>query len=681
MNNRSYYNLVRQPQAIKRRLVLAALGSFALIAACFQPAVAANAAPQWMHAVATTPLPDHDERTDAVLLYSERNVTVLSAEKIRIQTRKAYKILRPNGREEGTVVVFFNSPGQKVTSLRGWSIPALGKDYEVKESDAMEVSPPKIDGSELVTDVRAKVLAIPASDPGNIVGYEYEKEINPLVLQDTWEFQDQNPARESHYSLQLPSGWEYKASWINYAESKPMQTGGNGWQWVVTNVSGIRKEEDMPPMEGVAGHMIVSFFPPGGATLRNEFGNWREMGTWYSNLTNGRLDASPAIKQEVAALTGSLPSPLAKMRAIANFVQHDIRYVAIELGIGGFQPHPASDVFMHHYGDCKDKATLMSSMLRELGIDSYYVVINTARGAVTAKTPAYGGGFNHVIVAIKLPGELSDPSLIATIQHPKLGRLLFFDPTNHLMPFGQIGGHLQANYGLLVTPDGGELIELPQEPAAMNGIERTASLHLDASGRLQGDVKETRLGDRASAARWTLHTVTNDRDRIKPIEKTLAGSLATFHITRATILNLNLTNQPFGFDYSFDADNYAQSAGDLLLVRLRTIGVKSSALLETKDPRIFPIEFDGPSRDTDTFEITVPPGYTVDDLPPAVDANYSFATYHAKSEVSGNVIRYSRTFEVKELSVPVSKADELKQLYRTIATDERNTAVLKPIAK
>ena len=681
MNNRSYYNLARQPQAIKRRLVLIVLGLLALIGTYHQHAIAANAAPQWMHAVATAPLPDHDDRTDAVLLYSERNVTVLSPEKIKIQTRKVYKILRPNGREEGTVVVYFNSPSQKVTSLHGWSIPAQGKDYEVKESDSIEVSPPKIDGSDLVTDVRAKVLAIPASDPGNVVGYEYEVEVNPLVLQDTWEFQDAAPARESHYSLQLPSGWEYKASWLNSVDSKPVQTGANGWQWVVRDVSGIRREEDMPPIEGVAGHMIVAFFPSGAASLRNEFSNWREMGTWYSNLTSGRLDASPAIKQEVAALTGSLPSPLAKMRAIANFVQHDIRYVAIELGIGGYQPHPASDVFMHHYGDCKDKATLMSSMLREVGIDSYYVVINSERGAVTAKTPASVGGFNHAILAVKLPDGLSDPSLIATMQHPRLGRLLFFDPTNHLMPFGQIGGYLQANYGLLVTPDGGELIELPQEPAAMNGVERTASLHLDANGRLQGDVKETRLGDRASAARWTLHAVTNDRDRIKPIEKTLAGSLATFHITKATIVNLNLTNQPFGFDYSFDSDNYAQSAGDLLLVRLRTIGVKSSALLETKDPRMFPIEFDGPSRDTDTFEITVPPGYTVDDLPPAVDANYSFATYHAKSEVTGNVIRYSRTFEVKELSVPVSKADELKQLYRIIATDERNTAVLKPTAK
>jgi hypothetical protein len=103
--------------------------------------------------------------------------------------------------------------------------------------------------------------------------------------------------------------------------------------------------------------------------------------------------------------------------------------------------------------------------------------------------------------------------------------------------------------------------------------------------------------------------------------------------------------------------------------------------LETKDPRKFPVEFEGPVRDTDKFEITIPPGYEVDDLPPAVDADYSFASYHSKTEVKGNVIGYTRTFEVKELSVPADKADDLKRFYRTIATDERNTVVLKTSAK
>ena len=109
------------------------------------------------------------------------------------------------------------------------------------------------------------------------------------------------------------------------------------------------------------------------------------------------------------------------------------------------------------------------------------------------------------------------------------------------------------------------------------------------------------------------------------------------------------------------------------------LGSKSSGILETKEPRKFPIEFDGPARDTDSFEIAIPPGYEVDDLPPPVDSDYSFASYHSKTEAKGNAIRYTRTFEVKELSVPVERAEELKKFYRIIASDERNTAVLKPV--
>lgn len=74
----------------------------------------------------------------------------------------------------------------------------------------------------------------------------------------------------------------------------------------------------------------------------------------------------------------------------------------------------------------------------------------------------------------------------------------------------------------------------------------------------------------------------------------------------------------------------------------------------------------------------MPAGYEVDDLPPAVDMEYSFAGYHSKTEAAGNKLRYTRTCEIKELSVPIEKMEELKKFYRVIATDERNTAVLKP---
>ncbi|HXE32291.1 MAG TPA: DUF3857 and transglutaminase domain-containing protein [Verrucomicrobiae bacterium] len=637
---------------------------------------AAADAPGWVHALVNAPLPAHDEKTDAVLLYSEKTVTVVSADKIKTTVREAYKILRPGGRDYGVVVVSFNAH-EKVTAIRGWCIPAQGKDYEVKDKDAVEISLPKVEGSELVSDVKDKVLRIPASDPGNIIGYEYEREAQPYVLQDVWSFQETSPVREAHYSLQLPQGWEYKATWLNYPEAKASQT-GNQAQWVVSDVKGIRHEDYMPPWPGVAGQMIVSFFPPGGSAQNKGFQDWQQMGIWYQALLSGRSDASPEIKQKVVALTGSAGTPLDKMKALAGFAQKDIRYVAIELGIGGWQPHAAAEVFTHRYGDCKDKVTLMSAMLREIGVENYYVVINSERGSVMPQTPAHMGGFDHVIIAIKLAADVTDSSLVATMVHPKLGKILFFDPTDEMTPFGQLSGALQANYGLLVAPDGGELIELPQLPPGTNGIWRTAKLSLSAAGTLSGDVDEVRVGDRAAAQRWALRTVTKDADRIKPIESLLSQSLTTFQITKATIGNLQLTDKAFMYDYSLVAQNYAKAAGNLLLVRPRVLGNKSSDLLETKESRKFPVEFDGPSRDTDTFEITLPQGYEVDDLPPPVNADYSFASYHSKAEVSGNTLKYTRTFEVKELSVPLSKVDDLKKLYRIIASDERNTAVLKP---
>jgi len=399
---------------------------------CLPQAHASSDAPQWMHDLANVPLPAHSAKADAVLLYSETNVTVLSEDRILTHVREAYKILRPDGRERGTVYVYYDSH-KKIAYLRGWCIPTHGKDYAVTDRDAIDQSPMAVRGYELVYDTKRRELKIPASDPGNIVGYEYEIEEQPFFLQDSWAFQEVDPLIESRYSLKLTPGWEFKASWIHHAEVAPLETGTNQWQWVVKEVKGIEPEADMPPRRGVAGQMIVSFFPPGGAPHHNEFANWNGMGMWYRDLAGDRNQASEQIKQEVASLTAAKTTPLEKMQALAQFMQRDIRYVAIELGIGGWQPHPAPDIFFHRYGDCKDKATLMISMLREIGIEAHYVIINAQRDAVTPNEPAHDA-FNHAITAIDLPNGLSDPSLVATLQHPKLGKILFFDPTDELTP-------------------------------------------------------------------------------------------------------------------------------------------------------------------------------------------------------------------------------------------------------
>jgi hypothetical protein len=654
-------------------------GAFLLLTVVPWPRAAGADAPAWMHNLVNASVPAHDEKADAVILYSEEIVNVQSADKVKRTVRRVYKILRPNGRDHGMVLVSFNQHS-KVTNMHGWCIPAQGKDYEVKEKDSMEISLPKIAGSELISDVKDKMFQIPAADPGNIVGFEYETEESPLVLQSAWSFQGADPVKDARFTLQLPASWEYTVAWRNHQEVKPTQAGNNQWQWMVSDIKGIRPEEDMPPWPGVAGEMIVTFYPSAGGSSGRSFKDWRQMGVWYTGLAQGRRGATPEMKQKVAVLTAGATTATDKMAALAKFVQQDIRYVAIELGIGGIQPHAAGEVFQHRYGDCKDKATLMGSMLKEIGIDSYYVIINSERGSVDATTPAQVGAFDHAIIAIKLPAGLNSAALVATVEHPKLGRLLFFDPTDELIPFGQLSGALQENYGLLVGPEAGELYQLPKLSTNTNGVTRTASMKLDDRGNLVGDFTERRLGDAAAQERARMKVVAKDTDRVKVIEGLLSQSLANFSITKASMTSLQDTSQPFGLSYSVVVQRYAKTAGDLLLVRPRLIGIRGSGLLETKEPRQLPVVFEGPRKDTDHFEIALPAGYAVDDLPPPVDVDYGFASYHSKTEVSGNALRYTRTFEIKELTVPMDKMDDLKKFYRMIAGDERNTAVLKPIA-
>jgi len=145
MMNRWFWNPSARVPVIRPQVALLLL-ALALVFFPGHSAVAGSEAPRWMHAVVDEPVPAYDDRTDAVLLYSETDVTVISADKVKTVVRQAYKILKPSGREHGTAFAYLNA-NRKITSLHGWCIPAQGKDYEVKDKEAIEISPPSIPGA------------------------------------------------------------------------------------------------------------------------------------------------------------------------------------------------------------------------------------------------------------------------------------------------------------------------------------------------------------------------------------------------------------------------------------------------------------------------------------------------------------------------------------------------------
>ena len=352
----------------------------------------------------------------------------------------------------------------------------------------------------LYQDSRRKVFQIPGADPGGVIGYEYEQRGRPFVLQDSWLVAREIPVRRARYSLRLPDGWEADPHWVNHPEVAARPAEKNRSLWELENIAAIETEPAMPDWRTVASRLLVGFYPRREDLRDQAHHSWSDVGRWYGDLTRGRRDATPEIREKVAELTQAGPTSLDNIKALASFVQQDIRYVAIEIGIGGYQPHPAREVFTNRYGDCKDKVTLLGAMLREVGVKSHYVLVHSRRGVVTPEAPS-ALSFNHVIVAVELPSEGRLRAIYATRDHERLGRLLFFDPTDPMTPLGYLPPTLQAGHGLLVGDDGGELVELPLLPPGSNRLLRNGKFSFTEDGSLRGGVREIRWGNPAISQR------------------------------------------------------------------------------------------------------------------------------------------------------------------------------------
>jgi transglutaminase-like putative cysteine protease len=659
---------------MSRRIGSMAVGVLLALLCTASRCAAGDSAPDWLRALAHEKLPDYPDNPIAVQLLDEYQTTVLDNGEIDTRHRIAYKLLRPEARDEyGTAGVPFDNE-TRVTSFNAWTISADGHEYALKDKDSLETS---MTTYEVFSDIKAKFLRFTDANPGNVVGYEYIQKQRPFIFEDDWEFQDKIPLRHGRLILQLPTGWEYTARWFNYADQQP-QVSGNQYTWEVDDVPAVDVEPEMPSPFAVSGRVGLKYFPHDPAMRTRTTGSWNDLGLWYAGLTQSTRNPSPEIKQKVIELTAGIPDPVAKMRALTDFAQRKIRYAAIELGIGGYQPHLASDIFAHQYGDCKDKATLLITMLQEAGIEAYYVVVFDERGIVRPDYPSMH--FDHVIVAIKLPDGVDSASLYAVVNDPKLGRLLFFDPTNEYVPLGYLPWYLQNNHGLVVTTQGGSLIPMPLSPPTTNRLLRTATLTLSATGQLSGEVRETDWGGPAADQRQAFLDVQPSK-RAEVIEGFLGRFLSDYVLTGATLTNLDKYDQNFGLTYKFVSPRYATVSGNMLFLRPRVVGDKDSQMLRLfneQKPRKYAIEFPEATRQDDVIDITLPPGYVLDGVPPPVELECPYGSYHSEIKVADGVLHYRRTYEIKDTEVPTEKLPEIRTFLKQIAADQESSALLRP---
>ena len=624
--------------------------------------------PDWGMEAYKTKTPDYAKDANAVILYDEYVETIDGQGRAVEREREAIRILKPQGRGNTCAVSF--DEDQKINYFRAWTIATDEKTYQAQDTDFADVG--NTDVPIMLSTEKQRVVHLPALDVGAVEICESEELMEPYFQSKVWSIQNGIPVVFQALEIDLPGEhFGHAASWHNHPPVAPVEVAPNHWRWEVKDLPALdlRDIPSHPDWAALAGRVDVEW---GDAAVAGTDNEWKAIGEWVTKLEANRPDPSPEITAETQQLIAGAPDFYTKLERITEYIQKNVRYFIVMRGIGGMQANHAADIFRNHYGDCKDKTTLLISMLQVAGIHAFYVPVDDKRGVVDPQSPSLAG--DHMITAIEVPTDVQDKRLQALVKAKDGKRYLIFDPTNERTPVGNLPSYLQGGYGLLSAGDASQVMELPVLPPDASGTDMQGAFTLAADGTLTGTVDTSHYGPEGADLRMFLK-YSDDKERHDSFETMLAGDLPGLTLDSFKFVQPQALDKPLEFHYKVTEAQYAHQAGPMLLVRPRVVG--THALSFDSKPRTVPIDLDATGHWHDSFDITLPPGYVVDDTPDPVSIDMDFASYHSAVTAKGNVLHYERDYEVKQVELPASRAGDFRKLESEILADERGTAVLK----
>ena len=353
---------------------------------------------------------------------------------------RTIRIIDPDDRHLGQVSVPYTRGAGSVEVRYARTILPSGDIIDLAAEDIeTNLIPPGTIEARMFVDARLTRFELPQMQSGCIIDYCYTRKSQGQLLEgEFWQqIYVQEPVQVSYYELTIvlphektlryqshPSS-EKKPNFIVQPEiSKSSYT--TTYQFQFKDLPPLIHEPFMPDKKDLAYSIAVSTIP-----------SWEPLVEWYATLIRDQTQTNIQIQNKVKELTLGVFSQKEKIRKLYNFVANEIDYVGIELGIWAIKPHSSPRVFREKHGDCKDKSTLLGTMLSELGISSYPVLISAGKSRnINRQVPSLAY-FNHMILAVKT----------------KSSDFLFLDPTATGQPFDQLPVSDQNRWVMIINPD------------------------------------------------------------------------------------------------------------------------------------------------------------------------------------------------------------------------------------
>jgi hypothetical protein len=445
-------------------------------------------------------------------------------------------------------------------------------------------------------------------------------------------------------------------------------------RWRAENIEPLPKELPsgfIPNPDEILVQCIPAGASPTGPT-------WPGVAAQCARLLEPAVSVDPSIATQARALVAGKTGRWARIRALAEFVQRDIVYLAIQLdddALAGYRPHPAPEVLRNRYGDCKDKAALLIALLREIGESGRFVLLNS--GSPAATNQAWPSpDFNHAIVAI--PADLDVPTSWPTIQVEGVGREVLFDPTNPVAPLGVLPAEDQGGYGLLIDSGRGRLFRFPRGSPAANSIRTTAAGTLDGDGVLKARIDRILSG----LAATDFYFGTRFGRSTDEFENAVGGLVRD---TNSTCADLHWSDQwdPAAAKYKLGLDftvpGHGRQVGDGLMLVSPDLLPPKEKLAPWTGALDGVVWFSAMQFDTAT-RITIPPGYVVDELPDPWRQQVPTSSAEISFRVDGNAVLVSSHLERQAGFYERADYEALRALYDGLRDAARGPVVLRRVS-
>ena len=635
------------------------------------PAWAGDDAPEWLRSAASATAPAYAKKVPAVVLFTEQQDRVEEDGRVTTTERYAVRILTTEGRDYARGSAMYRTDGGKVREMRAWLISPSGRVKKYEKDYIIDLA--MVD-NDVYNEVRLKsISARTDAEVGSVFGYEVTSEDRSVFTQFIWQFQDRLPALASRYMISLPQGWRAEGVTFNHARIEPTITGST-YVWELRNLAPIEEEPLSPPVTNIAPLLAVSYYPAPGAksSIGRTFSGWGDVSRWLSELSDPQMTLDDATAGKARQLTAAAKTELDRIRAIGSYIQ-SINYISIQTGLGrggGYRPHSAIEVFAKSYGDCKDKANLMRAMLKAVNITSHLVSIYSGDPTYVREEWPSPQQFNHCIIAIRV----SDATEAATIiNHPTLGRLLIFDPTDDSTMVGDLPEHEQGSLALVIAGEAGALVRMPVTPAEANRLDRQADVALTVEGSISARVREQSVG-RAAVAERRLYRELSRPQYVKQIEQWITRGVTGAIVSKVEPAD-NSAAGSFTLDVEFGATGYGQLMQNRLLVFKPALVSRQESLTLTEPQRANPVVLN-PRAYTETVKVKLPGGFDVDELPDPVKLDTSFGAYSTAYEVKDGHLHFTRKLIVQRATIPAGEYVKVRGFFEKIRAAEQAPIVL-----